>query len=117
MLGLIALSTVVVHFIVGNRYGIHRDELATLEEARHLAWGSPAYPPATLFSGRISLELFGTSIRGFRFFAGWTQAIAVVLTGLMAREMGARRGAQRNAVCGIRLPGVDVNGVLRGSGC
>ena len=90
----IALATVVLHLIIGNRYGIHRDELATLEDARHLAWGYPAYPPVTPFFGRISLELFGTSIRGFRFFANVAQAIAVVLTGLMARDMGARRGAQ-----------------------
>lgn len=78
----------------GNRYGIHRDELATLEDARHLAWGYPAYPPVTPFFGRISLELFGASVRGFRFFAGLAQAIAVVLTGLMARDIGARRAAQ-----------------------
>ena len=90
----IALATVILHLILGNRYGIHRDELATLEDARHLAWGYPAYPPVTPFFGRISLELFGTSVRGFRFFAGVAQAIAVVLTGLMAREMGGRRGAQ-----------------------
>ncbi len=90
----IALATVVIHLILGNRYGIHRDELATLEDARHLAWGYPAYPPVTPFFGRLSLELFGTSIRGFRFFANVAQAIAVVLTGLMARDMGARRGAQ-----------------------
>jgi 4-amino-4-deoxy-L-arabinose transferase-like glycosyltransferase len=90
----IALATVILHLILGNRYGIHRDELATLEDARHLAWGYPAYPPVTPFFGRISLELFGPSVRGFRFFAGVAQAIAVVLTGLMAREMGGRRGAQ-----------------------
>ncbi|HVP55989.1 MAG TPA: glycosyltransferase family 39 protein [Candidatus Eisenbacteria bacterium] len=90
----IALVTVVVHLILGYRYGWHRDELATLEDARHLAWGYPAYPPVTPFFGRISLELFGLSVRGFRFFAGVAQAITVVLAGLMAREMGARRGAQ-----------------------
>jgi hypothetical protein len=93
----IALATVILHLIIGNRYGFQRDELATLEDARHLAWGYPAYPPVTPFFGRISLELFGTSLRGFRFFAGVAQAIAVVLTGLMAREMGARRGAQHVA--------------------
>ena len=65
----IALAAVIVHLIVGDRYGIHRDELATLEDARHLAWGYPAYPPVTPFFGRLSLELFGTSICGFRFFA------------------------------------------------
>ncbi len=90
----IALATVVVHMLLGNRYGFQRDELATLEDARHLAWGYPAYPPVTPFFGRISLELFGTSLRGFRFFAALAQAITVVLTGLMAREMGGRRGAQ-----------------------
>ena len=90
----IALATVALHLILGNRYGFHRDELATLEDARHLAWGYPAYPPVTPFFGRISLELFGTSLRGFRFFAAVAQAIGVVLTGLMAREMGGRRGAQ-----------------------
>ncbi len=89
----IAAATVVLHLIFGNRYGFHRDELATLDDARHLAWGYVAYPPVTPFFGHISLILFGTSIRGFRFFANVAQAIAVVLTGLMARDMGGRRGA------------------------
>src|SRR6516225_7064768 len=90
----VALATVIIHVVLGNRYGWHRDELATLEDARHLAWGYPAYPPVTPFFGRISLELFGLSVRGFRFFAGIAQATTVVLTGLMARDMGAQRGAQ-----------------------
>lgn len=90
----IALATVVVHVITGNRYGFQRDELATLEDARHLAWGYPAYPPMTPFFGRISLTLFGTSLIGFRLFAAIAEAVAVVLTGLMARELGGRRGAQ-----------------------
>src|SRR5215467_588493 len=93
-----ALATVVIHLILGNRYGIHRDELATLDDARHVAWGYVAYPPVTPFFGHLSLALFGTSIRGFRFFANIAMAIAVVLTGLMAREMGGRRGAQLVAV-------------------
>lgn len=90
----IAAASVVLHLIVGSRYGWNRDELATLEDARHLAWGFPAYPPMTPFFGRVSLELFGASLRGFRFFANIAQAVTVVLTGLMARDMGGRRGAQ-----------------------
>src|SRR6201997_1267073 len=73
----IALATVVVHLIFGNRYGIHRDELATLDDARHLAWGYVAYPPVTPFFGRLSLIFFGTSLAGFRFFASAAQAAAV----------------------------------------
>lgn len=90
----LALATVVVHLLTGGRYGFHRDELATLDDARHLAWGYVAYPPITPFFGRISLELFGTSLAGFRLFAALAEAAAVVLTGLMARELGGRRGAQ-----------------------
>ena len=94
LLAAIALATLLVHVLLGNRYGFHRDELATLDDARHLAWGYVAYPPVTPFFGRISLELFGTSLTGFRFFAAIAEAVAVVLTGLMARELGGSRWAQ-----------------------
>jgi dolichyl-phosphate-mannose-protein mannosyltransferase len=90
----LALVTVIVHMLLGQRYGFHRDELATLDDARHLAWGYVAYPPVTPFFGRLSLILFGPTLPGFRLFAALAQAVALVLTGLMAREMGGGRGAQ-----------------------
>jgi hypothetical protein len=90
----LAAATVMAHMLTGGRYGFHRDELATLDDARHLAWGYVAYPPVTPFFGRLSLLFFGTSLAGFRFFAALAQAVAVVLTGLMARELCGRRGAQ-----------------------
>src|SRR6201997_5866151 len=83
----VALATVIVHIITGRNYGFHRDELATLEDARHLAWGYVAYPPVTPLFGRLSLILFGPTLPGFRLFAALAQAIALVLTGLMARAM------------------------------
>src|SRR5579859_2985203 len=95
----IAAATVVAHMIAGQYYGFHRDELATLADARHLDWGYMAYPPITPFFGRLSLILFGTSLAGFRFFAAVAQAVALVLTGLMAREMGGGRSAQMVATC------------------
>lgn len=94
LLAALAFVTVIVHLITGTRYGFHRDELATLEDARHLAWGYIAYPPVTPFFGRLSLILFGTSLTGFRFFAAIAEAAAVVLTGLIARDLGGRRYAQ-----------------------
>ena len=90
----LAATTVLVHVLTGHQYGFHRDELATLEDARHLAWGFVAYPPITPFFGRLSLILFGTSLTGFRFFAAVAEAVALVFIGLMARELGGRRGAQ-----------------------
>ena len=94
----IAAVTVLVHFYTGHQYGFHRDELATLEDAQHLAWGFVAYPPVTPFFGRLSLILFGTSLAGFRFFAAIAQAVVLVVIGLMTRELGGRRGAQLVAV-------------------
>jgi hypothetical protein len=94
LLLLIAAATVAAHLATGGQYGFNRDELQTLSDARRLAWGYVAYPPATPFFGRISLLLFGASLRGFRLFAALAEAVAVVLTGLMARELGGRRWAQ-----------------------
>jgi 4-amino-4-deoxy-L-arabinose transferase-like glycosyltransferase len=90
----IALSTLLLHLLTGNRYGFNRDELCLLDDARHLSWGYVAYPPITPFFARLSLLLFGTSLPGFRFFSWIVQAVAVVLTGLMARELGGSRRAQ-----------------------
>jgi hypothetical protein len=84
----------VVHLLTGGRYGFHRDELATLDDARHLAWGYVAYPPVTPFFGWLSLKSLGTSLTGFRFFAALSVSVAVVLTGLVARELGGKTGAQ-----------------------
>src|SRR2546430_13947971 len=93
---LIALAgaTVIVHALLGGRYGFHRDELATLDDAKHLAWGYVAYPPVTPFFARLSLEFFGTSLTGFRFFAALADAVAVVFAGLITHELGGGRAAQ-----------------------
>jgi len=107
----LGLITILVQWLLGGRFGFHRDELATLEDARHLAWGYVAYPPITPFFGRISLILFGTSLSGFRFFASVAQAVSVVLTGLMARELTGRRGAQLVAAAAA-VPFCIVSGAL-----
>jgi hypothetical protein len=92
---LVAFATLklVFHVLVNMRYGFHRDELATLSDARHLDWGYVAYPPLTPLIGRIELILFGPSLTGFRFFAALAQSIAIIVTGLIARELGGKRGA------------------------
>lgn len=44
---LLALVRLVLHTLTNHQYGFHRDELAMLEDARHLALGYVAYPPLT----------------------------------------------------------------------
>uniref|UniRef100_E6QK50 Uncharacterized protein n=1 Tax=mine drainage metagenome TaxID=410659 RepID=E6QK50_9ZZZZ len=34
-----AALILVAHFLLGNGYGFHRDELQFLDDARHLQWG------------------------------------------------------------------------------
>src|SRR5436309_6160213 len=86
-------AVLVVQLLSGGRYGFHRDELATLDDPRHPAWGYVAYPLVTPFFGWLSLTLFGTSLTGFRFFAAVAASGGVVMTGLLAGELGGGRGA------------------------
>jgi len=109
-----ATATVVIHWIAAlYSPGFHRDELATLDDARHLAWGYVAYPPVTPFFARLSLILFGTSLAGFRFFASLANAVALVMTGLMARDLGGRRGAQLLAAFAALPAGLAIGSMMQ----
>ena len=91
---LLATVFVVLHVATSGPYGFHRDELATLDDARHLEWGFVAYPPLTPAAGRLELSLFGISTLGVRFLPILALAMALVLSGLMARELGGSRRSQ-----------------------
>jgi len=94
LLPLLALAGALIHTLLNGQYGFHRDELDILMNARQLDWGYVAYPPFTPFIARIGLILFGDSLRGLRLFSAIAQGIVMLLAGLMARDMGAKRGAQ-----------------------
>jgi hypothetical protein len=89
-----AALILAIHFAMGNGYGYHRDELQFLDDARHLQWGFVAYPPLTSFLARISITLFGISPQALRLPSAIINAGTLVLVGLTARELGARRAAQ-----------------------
>ena len=74
----IALVVALIHVLTNGRYGLHRDELQFLSDARHLDWGFVAYPPLTPFVERMSLSIFGTSLVGLRLFSVIAQALAIV---------------------------------------
>ena len=101
LLLVLAAARLLLHVALNGQYGFHRDELAVLDDARHLAWGYVAYPPLTPALGRLELALFGTSLAGFRFFSALAQCAAMVFTGLIARELGGRRGSQLLAAVSV----------------
>ena len=109
VLVLSALALVALHTATNGEYGFHRDELATIDDARFLSWGYVVYPPVTPFIARVSLTLFGASMIGLRFFAALAVGIAMVLTGLMAREIGGRRPAQLVAAWAAVIAGPAVS--------
>lgn len=94
LLIVLALARLGVHVFTNGNYGFHRDELVVLDDARYLAWGYVAYPPITPLVARVALELFGESVAGLRFSSALAQSIAMVLAGLMTRDMGGGRYAQ-----------------------
>ena len=90
----LAALLLVLHTLTNGQYGFHRDELATLDDARHLAWGYVAYPPLAPFVARVALVLFGSTPAAVRLFTALAQCVAILLAGLMARELGGGRRAQ-----------------------
>jgi hypothetical protein len=98
----------VLHLLTNGRYGFHRDELQFLSDARHMDWGFVAYPPFTALVERISMTFFGLSMVGLRLFSVVAQATAILVTGLMARELGGQRLAQVTAALAVALSGIPL---------
>src|SRR5512141_109006 len=88
VLWLLGLALFLLHMFTNHQYGFHQDEMVVLDNANNLAWGYIEYPPLTPFLARIELALFGLSLVSARIFAALAQSIVLVLTGLMARELG-----------------------------
>ncbi len=104
----IACAVALVHLLTNGRYGFHRDELQFLSDARHLDWGFVVYPPLTPLVERVSLDLFGASMVGLRLFSVIAQAAVIVVSGLMAFELGGGRLAQVTTAVSVALSPVPL---------
>src|SRR5262245_20546661 len=87
-------AKVALHFFHNNAYGLFRDELYYIACSDHFAWGYVDHPPLSIFILALSRSLFGDSMLGVRVLAVLASAASVVLTGLLARELGGGRAAQ-----------------------
>jgi Dolichyl-phosphate-mannose-protein mannosyltransferase len=90
----LALATLLLHVLADVNYGYFRDELYFLACGRHLDWGYVDQPPLVAAIAAFSRWLLGDSLRAIRFFPALAAAGKVLLTGLIARELGGRRYAQ-----------------------
>lgn len=89
----IAAFSFVLHMIFNGRYGYFRDEFDYIICGRHLAWGYVDQPPLLPVLSRIFLAIFGDSLRSVRLLPALTSAALILLTGMIARELGGKRFA------------------------
>ena len=101
---LLGLALFLLHMFTNHQYGFHQDEMVVVDNAYNLDWGYVEYPPITPFLARISLGLFGLSLVSARMFAALAHTIVMVLSGLMARELGGKRPAQASPQLPPPLP-------------
>ena len=79
---------------VADRYGWHRDELYYLASSRHLALGYVDYPPITPLLARLDQAIFPGSLPALRLLTVLAGAAIIVITALIAAELGGNQLAQ-----------------------
>jgi len=106
-----AAVLVAVLVATAGGYGYHRDELYFLAAGRHLAWGYPDQPPLVPVIARLMSDLAPTSLVVLRVPSALAAGVLVVVTGLLTRELGGRRGGQLLAAASIAVAAVvDASG-------
>ncbi|MFL5854484.1 MAG: ArnT family glycosyltransferase, partial [Solirubrobacteraceae bacterium] len=86
------LSAVLVAFAGG--YGYHRDELYFVAAGRHLDWAYADQGPFTPLVARAMSEIAPDSLTVLRIPSALAAGATVLLTGLLARELGGGPRAQ-----------------------
>lgn len=90
----IAAVKLLVHLYAGRHYGYFVDELYYMACAQHLDWGYVDQPPLIAFVAWAVRHVLGDSLPAIRLLPALAGAGQVLLTGLVARELGGGRFAQ-----------------------
>lgn len=84
----IALVTAVCHIIISGNYGYFLDELYTIACSRHISLAFVDIPPVAPALLALNTAIFGDSLPAIHILPSLFSGAAVIMTGLMAREMG-----------------------------
>jgi hypothetical protein len=105
LLGGLSFAIFAAHMLVSGRYGYFVDELYYLACSHHLAWGYVDQPPLIVAITWLERVTLGDSLPALRFLPAVAAGLRVLLTGLIARELGARRfGILLACVCVMVAP-------------
>src|SRR5271157_2251701 len=96
----------LVHLYAGRHYGYFVDELYYLACSRHLDWGYVDQPPLIALLTWIWRAAFGQSLAALRLLPALAGVAEVLLTALIAGELGGKRFAQAlAAMAALIAPG------------
>jgi 4-amino-4-deoxy-L-arabinose transferase-like glycosyltransferase len=90
----VAAAKLVLHLVTNGQYGYQRDELYYLASGNHPSAGYVDYPPITPLLARLDSTLLGDSPWALRLLPTVVGVSLVLLTALVARELGGGRNAQ-----------------------
>src|SRR6202453_1016706 len=89
----LAAVAVLVQMLTDGRYGYFRDELYYIATSNHLAFGYVDFAPLAAWVLRVNRALFGESLHALRLLPALAGGAQIVLTGLIARELGGKKFA------------------------
>jgi len=89
----ISAFSFALHLFFNNRYGYFRDEFDYIICGRHVAWGYVDQPPLVPVLSRVFLAVFGDSLRAVRLMPALAVSATIMLSAVIARELGGKRFA------------------------
>jgi len=101
LLSALAILRLLIQFLGISHYGFFRDELYYMACGEHPAWGYVDQPPLIALLAWLVRHTLGDSLVALRLLPALAGAAVVLLTGLLARELGGGRVAQALAATAI----------------
>jgi 4-amino-4-deoxy-L-arabinose transferase-like glycosyltransferase len=89
MIAGLAVLKLVIHVLTSSTYGYFRDEFYYIAASQHLAFGYVDFPPFIALLTAFVRFTLGDSLLALHFFPALAGAAVILLTGLMARQLGA----------------------------
>jgi 4-amino-4-deoxy-L-arabinose transferase-like glycosyltransferase len=91
---LIGAAVTLVLVVFASGYGYHRDELYFLAAGQHLDWAYVDQGPLTPLIARVMSEIAPNSLIALRMPSAVAAGVTVLLTALLARDLGGSRRAR-----------------------
>lgn len=100
---LVAFFSVFLHLIFANNLEYHRDEMLYMTLGQHPAAGYASVPPLIGWISWLIQTLFGSSVFAVRLFPSILGGALILITAVIARELGGSRYAGFLSAVGVLI--------------